>query len=66
MDTTKTVLIVLAVGALVLAGALSFNLLSAPSNEYDQQIPSGAAVQPSQKATAQVTVNIRPISEVPR
>ncbi|MBW2969824.1 hypothetical protein KY309_03615 [Candidatus Woesearchaeota archaeon] len=62
MDKTKTVLIVLAVGLLILAGTLSFNLLSPPSNEY-QQVPIPSYGEPSGKApvaTAQMVTQILP------
>lgn len=59
MDTTKTILIVLAIGVLMFAGALTFNLLSSPTYENGQPVPSGAVVQQASDTT-QLRIQIIP------
>ncbi|MCX6708566.1 MAG: hypothetical protein NTW67_02855 [Candidatus Woesearchaeota archaeon] len=60
MEKIKAGLIILAVGAILIAGFLSLNLMSPQTTEYDLQSPSKAYEPQSSKSTAQVVIEIMP------
>ena len=64
METTKVVLIVLAIGMLVLAGFLGSNLLTVQSPDVQHQVPGNQYEAKSNTATAYLVTRILPNQEV--